>query len=185
MTTNRYPLAHDMNGNPIEIPAEAVGWRVRRRSGKAGRPQCVYDFETGAQLDLRLDATIDDLRDYGPGVYRLDAIDREGRVIPDVIAQTEVPFEAPVQEQADEPYGTRHEAASLVRHLVEANVRVMEALASAFGQVRPAEVAPVVVSEQATAGKSTQEQIAQLMQMAPAIAQTLKQLWGNSNGTQG
>ena len=32
------PLAKDINGDPVEVPAEAVAWRVRRRSGKQGRP---------------------------------------------------------------------------------------------------------------------------------------------------
>src|SRR3954469_4179584 len=98
MNTSRYSLACDLNGSPIQLPPEAVAWRVRRRTGKQGRPQCVYDFETGAQLELPLDATIDDLRPYGPGVYRLDAIDKDGKIIAGVIAQTEVPIESPASE---------------------------------------------------------------------------------------
>ncbi len=33
-----YPLAHDDSGNPIDVPANAAGWLVRRHSGGRGRP---------------------------------------------------------------------------------------------------------------------------------------------------
>ncbi len=139
----RFPLAHDLDGNPIALPPEAAGWRVRRRSGKQGRPQCVYDHETGAQLELQLDADIDDLRDYGPGVYRLDAIDGDGKVMAGVIAQTEVTALLMPSSDEKEPHGPQ--ASALIRHLVDANVRVMESMATAFGHVRPVSGAPMFV----------------------------------------
>lgn len=172
MNTNRYPLAYDLDGNPIVLPPEAVAWRVRRRSGKQGRPQCVYDHETGAQLEIALDATIDDLRDYGPGVYRLDAIDKDGKVLPGVVAQTEVPLPDPAPPEPNEPYGSRTESAALIKHLVDANVRTMEAMASAFGQVRPVqqEAQPIVMTAAADGSKAEGEW-AQVIPLIPTIVQ--------------
>ncbi len=147
----RYPLAHDLDGEPIQLPAEAIAWRVRRRSGKQGRPQCVYHHETGAQLVIPLDATIDALVSYGPGFYRLDAIDKDGKVIPSVVAYTEVPRQLSEEEPDDggndgDDSPTEREQLNLIRQLVESNVRVMEAMASAFGKVRPVEDLPMPVT---------------------------------------
>ena len=174
--STRFPLASDLDGNPIELPTEAVAWRVRRRSGRQGRPQCVYDLETGAQLELQLDATLDELRDYGPGVYRLDAIDKDGKVIPGVVAQTEVPLAQPAQPEADEPYGTRAEAAALIRHLVDANVRTMQAMASAFGQVSPAQ--PVSAPVMVAAEESPSQASPNWTQILPHIPNLIQQLLG-------
>src|SRR6516165_8378506 len=88
----KYELANDLNGNPLDVPEGAVAWRVRRVSGKPGRPQNVYDPETGRQLEVPLDSTVDDLRDCGcvPGRYRLEAVDGEGKGIAGIIAYTEI-----------------------------------------------------------------------------------------------
>jgi hypothetical protein len=66
-----FPLAHDDTGTPLEVPAEAVGWLVRRHSGGKGRPAAVYDVE-GRPLVVGLDATAADLRAEGckPGPYQ-------------------------------------------------------------------------------------------------------------------
>lgn len=74
MTT--YPLANDENGHPIDVPAEAAGWLVRRHGGGKGRPAAVYDGD-GRPLVVPLEATAADLSAAGlsPGVYRLDAVD--------------------------------------------------------------------------------------------------------------
>ena len=89
---SRYPLANDQHGDPLDVPDEAVAWRVRRANSRPGRPQNVYDPETGKQLEISLDATIDDLRDQGcgPGRYRLDAVDTDGKTIAGVVAFTEI-----------------------------------------------------------------------------------------------
>ncbi len=176
--SSRFPLASDLEGNPVELPAEAVAWRVRRRSGKQGRPQCVYDLDTGAQLELQLDASLDELRDYGPGVYRLDAVDKEGKMIPGVVAQTEVPLTQPTPADANEPYGTKSEAAALIRHLVDANVRTMQAMASAFGQVHPAPHAPAMppaMMEPAENGSASGD-AQNWMQLLPLVPQLIQQV---------
>jgi hypothetical protein len=89
----KYPLAFDMDGNPITMPPEATSWRVRRGGGRRGRPRPVFDQETGRQLEVPLEATIEDLIDAGckPDRYRLEAVDADGRLIPDVVAIIELP----------------------------------------------------------------------------------------------
>jgi hypothetical protein len=160
MSMKRNPMANNLDGDPIELPLEAVAWRVRRRSGKQGRPQCVYDRETGAQLEIPIEATLDDLRDYGPGVYRLDAVDAEGRVIPGIVAQTEVPIE---EERPDpgpsDAVTALREVLGLLRHSVDTNCRAIEAMATAFGPIKPAVQHPVVVSGPEKEPPSIQEQI--------------------------
>lgn len=76
----RYPLAHDQHCQPIDVPPEAVTWRVRRQT--KGRPSFVYG-RTGAPLQVPIDATADDLVSEGvaPGLYRLDALDARGQSI--------------------------------------------------------------------------------------------------------
>src|SRR5262245_21700630 len=87
------PLGHDANGNPLPLPPEAAGWRVRRHAGGRGRPGIVYD-PSGGPLVVRLRATLDALRAAGctPGPCRLDACDATGNPL-SVTAYTEVPAE--------------------------------------------------------------------------------------------
>src|SRR5207249_134255 len=89
----RYPLAFDSNGNPVKVPENAVAWRVRRGGGRRGRPRNVFDAETGRQLEIPLGASIDDLIDAGCPAdrYLLYPIDAEGKLLPGLIAVTEVP----------------------------------------------------------------------------------------------
>src|SRR6185312_13249257 len=88
----RYPLAFDANGNPIELPPEAVKWRVRRGGGRRGRPRHVFDAETGRQLEIPLTATLDTLIDAGCTAdrYLLYPVDGEGHLIGGIIAVTEI-----------------------------------------------------------------------------------------------
>ena len=87
----RLPLANDVHGDPIDMPASAVAWRVRRASGKPGRPHNVYDVD-GKQLEIPLTSTVDDLRENGcgPGRYRLEAVSNDGRLIGGIVAFTEI-----------------------------------------------------------------------------------------------
>jgi hypothetical protein len=89
----RYPLAYDANGNPLQVPNNAVAWRVRRGGGKRGRPRNVFDASTGRQLELALGASIDDLIETNvhPDRYLLYPIDGQGSIIPGIVAVTEVP----------------------------------------------------------------------------------------------
>ncbi|MGZ7079011.1 MAG: hypothetical protein ACXVJT_06320, partial [Thermoanaerobaculia bacterium] len=88
----QYPLANDANGNPLDVPAEAVGWRVRKLARRAGRPKVLFDAETGRPLELPLTVTYDDFVEQvnEPGRFRLEAVDGSGRVIPGCVAVTEV-----------------------------------------------------------------------------------------------
>src|SRR5579859_7080043 len=88
------PLARDADGEPIEVPPEAVAWRVRKMPTRAGRPRLLIDAETGGPLDLPLATSyadfVDTVRESGSGRYRLSAIDRKGSAIPYCVAFTEV-----------------------------------------------------------------------------------------------
>src|SRR5262245_17977588 len=53
-------LWFDCEGNPIDVPPEAVGWHVRRVVAR-GRPQLVYDGD-GLPLFLPIGARIGELR---------------------------------------------------------------------------------------------------------------------------
>src|SRR5262245_65630336 len=71
------PLARDQDGNSIELPDGAVGWRVRRQTG--GRPRLLLDSKKQPMLFL-LDYTIADVEDIlPPGHYLLDAVDKNGQ----------------------------------------------------------------------------------------------------------
>jgi hypothetical protein len=81
-----YPLALGMNGEPIDVPKDAVGWRVswRKHNERGGSPSLVY-FK-GRPLILALTATADDVVaavSGRPGRYRLDPVDRFQRLIKD------------------------------------------------------------------------------------------------------
>ena len=92
------------------------------------------------------------------------------------MAQTEVPLPLPAQPETDEPYGTRSEAAALIRHLVDANVRTMQAMASAFGQVSPAQAVSVPVMVAAEEGPS--QAGPNWTQILPHIPNLIQQLIG-------
>ncbi|HTR55005.1 MAG TPA: hypothetical protein VMJ10_30175 [Kofleriaceae bacterium] len=68
-------LAFNVNGEPFEIPAGAVAWRVRKMKAK-GAPEVAYG-RNGQPLMLPIEADLDDLRAEvnAPGKYRLDPID--------------------------------------------------------------------------------------------------------------
>jgi len=85
-----YPLANDENGHPIEVPAHAAGWLVRRHGRGKGRPAAVYDGD-GRPLVVPLEATAADLvaARIPPGMYGLDAVDADRRPV-NAIAYTEI-----------------------------------------------------------------------------------------------
>ncbi len=151
-TAPGYPLAFDAAGNPITVPPEAVGWRVRRGGGVPGRPRNVYDAATGRPLNISLDATVHDLiaRGCPPDQYRLEAIDANGQIIPDVVAIVEIPGGGGDEDDGGPLMPTEPVTAALTQTLqllgrtIEANCRTMMAMASAFGSVRP--TAPVVAA---------------------------------------
>lgn len=88
----RYPLAFDVNGNPVQVPPNAVAWRVRRGGGKRGRPRNVFDTTTGRQLEIALGASIEDLgqTNVPPGRYLLYPVDEQGAIITGIVAVTEL-----------------------------------------------------------------------------------------------
>ena len=142
----RFPLAFDANGNPLDVPAEAVAWRVRRSNGRRGRPRNVFN-DAGRQLDLPLGANADDLIEAGcrAGRYLLYPINAEGQIIGGIIAVTELIEEKDDEESASTPGAdVIQQLLVTVRSQSETLCRALEATASGYGQVRPATPPPVV-----------------------------------------
>ncbi len=160
---NRPPLAKAANGDPIDIPPEVAGWRVRRATGKPGRPRGVSNADTALPLEVPRNATADDLRDHcAVGRYRLDAIDAEGRLIDGISVFVEIRDERSEEERAADPPGAPldrllsalERQAETMRHAYEKQTdtlcRAFEAMANAFGPVKPART--FLVEEPSTAG---------------------------------
>ena len=79
-------LAFNLNGDPFDVPTNAVGWRVRKMKNK-GAPEVAYG-RNGQPLVLPLEADVDDLRAEvsTPGRYRLDPVDDGNKPIPNAPA---------------------------------------------------------------------------------------------------
>ena len=174
--TRTYPLANDANGNPIDVPGEAKAWRVRRLAKKAGRPKVIFDPESGRPLELPLTSTIDDLAAHvgESGRYRLEAVDASGRYIPGCVGVTEFVIDGE-DEEAPAPTASdvTPQLVQLIAQLVENNTKVMQAMASAFGQVQPApQIEPVVVPQQAPAQQAFD--MSQIMSMVGGALQYMK-----------
>jgi hypothetical protein len=167
-TTQMHPLANDANGNPIDVPAEAAGWRVRKLARRAGRPKVLFDAETGRPLELPLAISYEDFVETvgEAGRYRLEAFNAHGQIIAGCVAVTEVALDGEELEMAmpQNPADTLPHLVQLVGKLVETNARVMEAMASAFGQVRPAALTPVVVERPAESKSEENPFVANMVQ---------------------
>jgi hypothetical protein len=187
----RFPLAYDANGNPLDVPEQAVAWRVRRGGGRRGRPRHVFDAETGRQLEIPLGASLDELIDAGCSAdrYLLYPVDAEGRVIPGVVAVTEVPEgasdDADATRAGNATTGELSAIVSLIqqqhatiRHQSEMLARALEATTSGYGRVRPVEPPPVVIEPPAAppdgAGSFKPEQIAEIANIAKAVIEMFK-----------
>ena len=188
---SRYPLAFDTNGNPIEVPSEAVAWRVRRGGGRRGRPRNVFD-ENGRQLEIPLGSTLENLIDSGciADRYLLYAIDRGGNILPGAIAVTEIPEGDDAAEDEDGPkmstvdplvrdlISTLNRTTALAEKANDQLCRALEAAVSGYGPVRPAQLPqPVFVEQPAPAkdeGGFKPDQIAQYATVAKMVFDMIK-----------
>jgi hypothetical protein len=127
------PLARDAEGNLIEIPEGAIGWRIRRQTG--GRPRLVLDSRKQPML-FPLDYTIADVEDVlSPGNYLLDIVDKNGEPLGMMAA---VAIGMPRNAESIEPDDDNIEDAPVVvptslpstgsdvRLVLEANVRATQ-----------------------------------------------------------
>jgi hypothetical protein len=167
--TPKYPLANDAQGNPLDVPAEAVAWRLRKLARKAGRPKVLFDAETGRPMELPLETRFEDFADSvnESGRYRLEPVDANGRIIPGCVAITEVVAD-PGQEEPSPPRDTVEALPELVRlvaQLVKSNAQVMKAMASAFGQVQPPAPQPVVIEHNRGEKSQGESQLGQIIAM--------------------
>jgi hypothetical protein len=183
----RFPLARDGMGNPIEVPPNAVAWRVRRGGGRRGRPRHVFDPETGRQLEVPLGATVEDLIDEGctPDRYLLYPIDAEGQVIPGIVAVTEVsegasdedgdvqptPMQSALLSAIHEQQSMIREQGATIRHQADCLTRSLEATTSGYGRVRPEPPPQVIIDAPPApegAGSFKPEQIAEIVNIVKA-----------------
>ena len=121
-------LAFNANGEPFDLPETATGWRVRRLRGGRGAPELVYGRD-GRPLTLGIDAGMDELRDAveTSGRYRLDAVDDDGKVIPNVppsYVQVTVAERNSSTPEAAGPPVVLSSTDLAVRELVRANVEL-------------------------------------------------------------
>src|SRR5262249_53898325 len=169
---NRFPLAYDLNGNPLDLPEGAVAWRVRRGGGRKGRPRNVFDAETGRQLEVPLGASFEDLIQAGCPAdrYLLYPVDGEGKIVPGIVAVTEVPEGANDDEvtAAGEPGDLMAHLLSTVRTQSDTLSGALEAATSGYGPVRPASPTPLVI-EQPPDGGIKPDQIWQIANAAKAV----------------
>ena len=125
------PLARDQDGNPIELPDGAVGWRIRRQTG--GRPRLLLDSKKQPMV-FPLDYTLADVEDIlAPGSYLLDVVDKGGETLGLTIG---VSIGMPRNAEAVDPDSentalavvptTLPSTTSEVRLVLEANVRVTQ-----------------------------------------------------------
>lgn len=125
------PLARDQDGNPIELPDGAVGWRIRRQTG--GRPRLLLDSKKQPML-FPLDYTIADVEDIlSPGNYLLDVVDKAGEPLEVTIG---ISLGMPRNAESVEPDNENNAPAvvpttlpsttSDVRLVLEANVRATQ-----------------------------------------------------------
>jgi hypothetical protein len=129
------PLARDAEGNLIEIPETAAGWRIRRQTG--GRPRTQLDAKKQPMM-FSLDYTVADAEDIlPPGSYLLDLVDRSGELLGITVALSIQPPRnaAPPAPDEEDVYDDREEEAvsarlpamvSDVRLVLEANVRATQ-----------------------------------------------------------
>lgn len=130
-----HPLAWSQTGDPIELPATAVLWRVRRLTGsvKGGAPEMVYGAD-GLPLMVDIGATPDEFAEAverKAGKYRLDALDDARKPVAGVpAAYVTVPGAAARIEAMN---GEPHEIA--VRTLADALARQSDALIKQSAQI--------------------------------------------------
>jgi hypothetical protein len=108
------PLAWDHEQMPFQPPPEAIAWKVRRYTGKPGRPPAVYGDH--GIVHLGMEAKVDDLRRAvrnEPGSYRLYPVDVQGNELSPVACMELVPTE-PAELARLEPAETDSAATSAV-----------------------------------------------------------------------
>jgi hypothetical protein len=115
----RIPLACDLAGEPVPVPAGAAGWRVWRHTG--GRPRAVVNPDR-EPIELPLTASLDDLAALGPGLYRLRPITRDGQLVGGVSVDHDVASRAD-----DGLAGRGARSASPTDSLLATAVRMFEA----------------------------------------------------------
>ncbi len=127
-------LAFNLNGEPFEVSANAVGWRVRRMKSK-GAPEVVYG-RNGLPLVLPIEADLDDVRtETGiPGRYRLDPVDESNRPIANASAGYVYVHEHRIEAAAERTAGTTT-TESIVIEAMRMNAEIARSVVDGFPQM--------------------------------------------------
>ncbi len=129
-------LAFSINGETFDLPATAVGWRVRRMKQR-GAPEVVYGKD-GVPLVLPIEAGLEELRQLvgTPGRYRLDAIDDRGRTVEDLPASyVIVPTRELAQTASPHDRGPDSGATYVMAEAMRLNTELAKAVIERFPQM--------------------------------------------------
>lgn len=131
------PLAHDAQGNPIAMPDGTDSWMLKRCT--SGRPKVINGTD-GRPLRLPLGTTAEQIADtFGPGTYRLDALDEVGTPL-DHVRTVEIGRDD--DEPADEPgrtFGSSRDVAGDLRFALETIKEMARAQADSLRAVSEAQ----------------------------------------------
>ena len=134
-------LAFNINGEAFDLPATAMGWRVRRMRQGRGAPEVVYSKD-GVPLVVPVEAGLEELRQIvgAPGRYRLDAIDDRGKTVADLPASyVVVPArDVDVQTAVQEVRGSDGSMASVLGEAMRLNTELAKAVIDRFPEMMTA-----------------------------------------------
>ena len=159
------PLAWGLDGDPIDVPVHAAGWRVRRMAcgPKGGAPEVLY--ANGIPLMIPIDATAEGLGeavDGVPGKYRLEPVDGTGRVLREaVIAYAVIDGAMP----ASVPTDPLARVLGTVERLAKANADAMERVSGHMATLVDASSRLVAAAD--SAGVTRREPPAPVQLVAP------------------
>jgi hypothetical protein len=176
-------LGFDRAGMKIKLAPEAVGFKVL--VSRQGHPVAVQDPDAGGPLHIPLATLPAELRDkIGSGRFVLVQVDERLDPIPKA-ATAYVEFLADRDEEAFSTGGVGLDATQaapylqLIGRLVDTHCRAMEAMASAFGPVRPARTP---YAEAPVAGDERAMRPDELVQGVASVVKSVADVWGKNSG---
>lgn len=132
------PLAHDAQGHPIAMPDGADSWMLKRCT--TGRPKVINGTD-GRPVRLPLGTTSEQIEDtFGPGTYRLDALDALGNLL-DHVTTVEIGGDDDDRTADDRgpTFGTSRGAASDLRFALETIMQMARAQSDSLRAVSEAQ----------------------------------------------
>jgi hypothetical protein len=134
--TSHPPLARNAQGHAIAMPDGAAWWSIKRET--RGRPQVIKGPD-GHPYRLALTATDADLAEtFGPGTYRLDALDALGNVL-DYVTTIEVPDDGADDDDDDDERAAARGASSDLRFALQTIVEMSRAQSESLRAISEAQ----------------------------------------------